>query len=149
MDASLLDIAEVAQRTRLAPSALRFYEKKGLITPAGRNGLRRTYHPDVLERLALITCARSAGFSVAELGRFLQARPSDTDLRTGMAAKADALDEQIGRLTRLRDSLRHAAVCDHEPLVDCPDFKRAVGNVASAGAALPPAGRADHAGSYR
>lgn len=129
MDASLLDIAEVAQRSELAPSALRFYERKGLIAAAGRNGLRRTYHPDVLERLALITCARSAGFSIAEISRFLVARPSDTDLRTRMTAKADTLDEQIGRLTRLRDSLRHAAVCDHEPIVDCPDFKRAVGNV--------------------
>ncbi|MDT0466421.1 MerR family transcriptional regulator [Streptomyces gibsoniae] len=127
----MLDIAEVAQRTRLAPSALRFYEKKGLIAAAGRNGLRRTYDPDVLERLALITCARSAGFSIAEIERFLVARPSDADLRARMAIKARDLDEQIGQLTRLRDSLRHAAVCDHEPIVDCPDFKRAVGSVAT------------------
>ncbi|ADI10381.1 MerR family transcriptional regulator [Streptomyces bingchenggensis BCW-1] len=135
MDGSLLDIAEVARRSGLTPSALRFYEKKGLIAAAGRNGLRRTYHPDVLERLGLITCARSAGFSVAEIGRFLVARPSDADLRVGMAAKARDLDEQIGRLTRLRDSLRHAAVCDHEPIVECPDFKRAVGNVPAPAAA--------------
>jgi DNA-binding transcriptional MerR regulator len=133
MSESLLDIAEVARRSGLTASALRFYEKKGLIAPAGRNGLRRTYHPDVLERLGLITCARSAGFSVAEIGRFLTARPSDADLRDRMAAKARGLDEQIGRLTRLRDSLRHAAVCDHEPIVDCPDFKRAVGNVTASG----------------
>ncbi|MET7271068.1 MerR family transcriptional regulator [Streptomyces flaveolus] len=133
MGESLLDIAEVARRSGLTASALRFYEKKGLIAPAGRNGLRRTYHPDVLERLGLITCARSAGFSVAEIGRFLTARPSDADLRDRMAAKARGLDEQIGRLTRLRDSLRHAAVCDHEPIVDCPDFKRAVGNVTPSG----------------
>ncbi|MFG2591019.1 MerR family transcriptional regulator [Streptomyces sp. NPDC048438] len=129
MDESLLDIAEVAQRSGLAPSALRFYEKKGLIAAAGRNGLRRTYHPDVLERLALVTCARSAGFSVAEIGRFVVARPADADLRVRMAAKARDLDEQVGRLTRLRDSLEHAAVCEHEPIVDCPDFKRAVGDV--------------------
>ncbi|MFJ6852228.1 MerR family transcriptional regulator [Streptomyces sp. NPDC091271] len=129
MDESLLDIAEVAQRTGLAPSALRFYEKKGLIAAAGRNGLRRTYHPDVLERLALVTCARSAGFSLAEIGRFVVARPADADLRVRMAAKARDLDEQVGRLTRLRDSLEHAAVCEHEPIVDCPDFKRAVGDV--------------------
>ncbi|MFF9119141.1 MerR family transcriptional regulator [Streptomyces massasporeus] len=129
MDDALLDIAEVARRCGLAPSALRFYEKKGLIAPAGRNGLRRAYNPDVLERLALITCARSAGFSIAEISRFLVAQPSDADLRVRMAAKAGDLDEQIGRLTRLRDSLQHAAVCDYEPIVDCPDFKRAVGNV--------------------
>lgn len=129
MDTSLLDIAEVSQRSGLAPSALRFYEKKGLIGAAGRNGLRRTYEPDVLERLALITCARSAGFSIAEISRVVAAGPSDVDLRLRMATKARALDEQIGQLTRLRDSLRHAAVCDHEPIVDCPDFKRAVGDV--------------------
>ncbi|MGA4988851.1 MerR family transcriptional regulator [Nonomuraea bangladeshensis] len=127
MDEDWLDIAEVAQRSGLAPSALRFYEKKELIASAGRNGLRRTYRPDVLERLGLITCAREAGLSVAEIGRFLAARPGDPDLRAHMAARASSLDEQIGRLTRLRDSLRHAAVCDHEPIVQCPDFKRALG----------------------
>ncbi|MFF9870070.1 MerR family transcriptional regulator [Streptomyces sp. NPDC013953] len=131
MDEALLDIAEVARHCGLTPSALRFYEKKGLIAPAGRNGLRRTYHPDVLEHLGLITCARSAGFSVAEIGRFLVARPSDADLRVRMAAKARDLDEQIGQLKRLRDSLRHAAVCDHEPIVDCPGFKQAVGSVSA------------------
>ena len=40
MDERLLDIAEVAERCGLAPSALRFYEKRGLVSPAGRNGLR-------------------------------------------------------------------------------------------------------------
>ncbi|MFI7501647.1 MerR family DNA-binding protein [Streptomyces sp. NPDC049687] len=100
-----------------------------LIAAAGRNGPRRTYRPEVPERLALILCARSAGLSVAEIDRFLGARPSDADLRVRMAAKAHDLDEQIGRLMRLRDSLRHAAVCKHEPIVDCPDFKQAVGNV--------------------
>lgn len=137
MDEPLLDIAEVARSSGLTPSALRFYEKKGLIAPAGRNGLRRTYHPDMLAHLALITCARSAGLSVAEIGRFLAAQPSDPDLRKRMAARARDLDEQLGRLTRLRDSLRHAAVCDHEPIVDCPDFRQAIGNVA------PPASRLD------
>ncbi|MFE9819054.1 MerR family transcriptional regulator [Streptomyces sp. NPDC005773] len=141
MAEQLLDIADVARCSGLAPSALRFYERKGLVAPAGRNGLRRTYHPDVLARLALITCARGAGLSVAEIGRFLMAQPSDPDLRTRMAARARDLDEQVGRLTRLRDSLRHAAVCDHEPIVDCPDFKRAIGEVA------PPALAAGGAGA--
>ncbi|MBO2452638.1 MerR family transcriptional regulator [Actinomadura barringtoniae] len=125
----LLDIGEVAARTGLAPSALRFYEKRGLIAPTGRNGLRRTYRPDVLERLGLITCARSAGFTIAEIARFLEARPGDELLRARMADKARELDERIAQLTRMRDSLDHAAVCTHEPLVECPDFKRAVRNV--------------------
>lgn len=121
----LLDIAEVAERSGLAPSALRFYEKRCLITSAGRNGLRRTYRPEVLERLALITCARGAGFTIAEIARFLMATPGDTSLRARMADKARELEDDIARLIRMRDSLQHASTCTHEPLVECPDFKSA------------------------
>ena len=120
----MLDIAEVASRTGLAPSALRFYEKKGLLSPSGRNGLRRTYEPEVLGRLELINCARRAGFSIAEISRFLVATPDDTALRAGMAEKVAVLNDDIARLQRMRDSLEHASTCTHEPLVECPDFKR-------------------------
>ncbi|MFD4676130.1 MerR family transcriptional regulator [Lentzea sp. NPDC058450] len=122
----MLDIAEVAEKSGLAPSALRFYEKKGLLTSSGRNGLRRTYDPEVLSRLTMITCARRAGFTIAEISRFLVASPGDPAARAGMAAKARLLDEDIARLQRMRASLDHAATCTHEPLVDCPDFKRAL-----------------------
>lgn len=119
----LLDIADVAERAGLAPSALRFYEKRGLITPAGRNGLRRLYTADVLARLALISCARSAGFTIAEIARFVVARPDDSVLRAHLAAKARSLEEEISRLQRMQRSLAHAAGCSHDPLVECPDFK--------------------------
>ncbi|MEV4052102.1 MerR family transcriptional regulator [Amycolatopsis sp. NPDC049688] len=120
---TLLDIAEVAEKSGLAPSALRFYEKRGLVEPAGRNGLRRTYDPDVLARLELVACARGAGFTIAEIARFLVATPSDAALRERMAEKAAELAETIERLTRMRNSLHHAATCTHAPLVECPDFK--------------------------
>ncbi|MEV5833973.1 MerR family transcriptional regulator [Nocardia sp. NPDC052112] len=120
----MLDIAEVAARSGLAPSALRYYEKRGLIESEGRNGLRRTYRPEVLDRLALVSCARAAGFTLAQIARFLVATPADTEIRAHMALKARQLDEDIARLTRMRDSLRHAATCTHQPLVECPDFKQ-------------------------
>ncbi|MEY9928797.1 DNA-binding transcriptional MerR regulator [Catenulispora sp. GP43] len=124
MAETALDIGEVVAHTGLAPSALRFYEQRGLIASSGRNGLRRTYHADVLDRLALIGCAREAGFGIAEIARFLAAGPGDEDLRDRMAAKADELDVLIARLTRMRSGLRHAVECDHEPLVACPEFKQ-------------------------
>ncbi|MFQ6331980.1 MerR family transcriptional regulator [Nocardia sp. CWNU-33] len=96
----LLDIG-VAERAGLAPSALRFYEKRGLIASQGRNGLRRTFSPDVLERLSLVTCARAAGFTIAQIARFLVATPSDAELRTQMAEKARQLDEDIAVLSRM------------------------------------------------
>ncbi|MFI5718852.1 MerR family transcriptional regulator [Nocardia sp. NPDC051750] len=122
----LLDIAEVAAQSGLAPSALRFYERRGLIDSAGRNGLRRTFEPGVLDRLMLIDCARGAGFTLAQIQRFLTATPDDTELRAHLARRANQLDHDITRLTRMRDSLRHAAVCTHEPLVECPQFKTTI-----------------------
>lgn len=119
-----LDIGEVVAHTGLAPSALRFYEQRGLIASAGRNGLRRTYDADVLDRLALIACAREAGFGIAEIARFLSAGPHDRDLRDRMAVKVEELDVLIARLIRMRAGLRHAVNCDHEPLVACPEFKQ-------------------------
>ncbi|MEV0247616.1 MerR family transcriptional regulator [Nocardia sp. NPDC050712] len=124
MPTAQLDIAEVATHAGLAASALRYYEQQGLITSVGRNGLRRTYDPEVLPRLTLINCARRAGFTIAEIQHFLRATPGDTELRTQLAAKARAVEEDIARLTRMRDGLTHAAVCTHARLVDCPEFKR-------------------------
>jgi DNA-binding transcriptional MerR regulator len=120
----LLDIADVGRQSGLAPSALRFYERRGLIAPSGRNGQRRVYTPAVLGRLSLIACARAAGFTIAEISRFLAATPSDAVLREHLARKSLELDQSIRRLQRMRDSLSHAATCSHSPLVDCPDFKK-------------------------
>jgi DNA-binding transcriptional MerR regulator len=142
---ALLDIAEVAERAGLAPSALRFYEKRGLIASDGRNGLRRTYRPDIVGRLALVACARGAGFTIAEIARFVRATPSDTELRARMADKARELDEDIARLVRMRDSLRHASTCPHEPLVECPDFKTTF-ETPAAQAIRPPATQAARTG---
>ncbi|MFC9897233.1 MerR family transcriptional regulator [Nocardia sp. NPDC127579] len=120
----MLDIAEVAGRSGLAASALRYYEQQGLISSTGRNGLRRTYAPEVLPRLTLINCARRAGFTIAEIQRFLAATPDDTELRAQLADKAREVEADIARLTRMRDGLHHATVCTHARLVDCPEFKR-------------------------
>jgi DNA-binding transcriptional MerR regulator len=119
-----LDIGVVAERAGVSASALRFYERRGLIASSGRNGLRRTFAPDVVDRLTLIACAQAAGFSLAQIGRFLVGTPDDPGLKARMAERADQLDQEIERLTRMRDSLRHATTCTHTPLVECPDFKQ-------------------------
>jgi len=58
-----MDIAEVAKRSGVPASTLRFYEEKGLVTSVGRRGLRRIFGANVLERLALIALGRSVTFS--------------------------------------------------------------------------------------
>lgn len=119
-----LDIAEVARRSGLPASTLRYYEEKGLIAPIGRHGLRRQYAAGVLERLALITLARAAGFSLDEIGPMFAADGRPRIDRTALAAKAGALDATIRRLTAMRDGLRHAAACPAPSHMECPTFRR-------------------------
>jgi DNA-binding transcriptional MerR regulator len=68
---NLIDIAEVAIRSGVPASTLRFYEEKGLIESIGRRGLRRLFDAGILERLALIALGRTAGFSLAEISSML------------------------------------------------------------------------------
>lgn len=121
---STYDIGEVARRASLSAATLRFYEEQGLIQPSGRRGLRRAYAASVFERLALIQLGRAAGFSLREIATMLHAsRPIRID-KALLAARAQALDDQIRQLTLTRDGLRHAVQCKAPDLMQCPHFRR-------------------------
>ena len=62
-----MDIAEVAKRSGLRASTLRYYEEKGLIQSMGQPGERRRFAPGVMDQLALIALGQSAGFSLDEI----------------------------------------------------------------------------------
>lgn len=127
----LLDISEVARRSGTPASTLRFYEEQGLIESVGRRGLRRLFENAVLERLALISLGQAAGFSLAEIaGMFPPDGRVQID-RARLAAKADEVDRTIGRLTAIRDGLRHAAACPARHHLECPTFRRVLGFAAS------------------
>jgi MerR family redox-sensitive transcriptional activator SoxR len=66
-----LSIGEVAERCGIAASAIRYYEREGLIGKAGRRGGRRVFAEAVLDELALVELAKSAGFTVAEIKQLL------------------------------------------------------------------------------
>jgi DNA-binding transcriptional MerR regulator len=119
-----LDIAEVAQRAGVTAATLRFYEEKGLIRSIGRRGLRRIFGESVLERLALISLGRSAGFSLDEIGRMFSPGGTLNIDRGLLAERADELEHTIRRLSALRDGLRHAAACPAPSHLECPTFRR-------------------------
>jgi DNA-binding transcriptional MerR regulator len=131
----LIDIAEVARRSSVPASALRFYEEKGLIDSVGRRGQRRLFEPAVVERLALIALARAAGFSLDEIVETFPAGRGAID-RDRLSAKADELEARIRRLSAISDGLRHAALCPEPSHFECPSFRRLLGLAASGG--LPP-----------
>ena len=132
-----LDIAEVARRSGVPASALRFYEEKGLIASIGRRGLRRVFDHGVLERLALIALGRLAGFSLDEIGQMFAADGRLRIDRKVLTTKAEELDRTIQRLAAMRDGLRHAAACSAASHMECPRFRRIV-RLASTGRLGPP-----------
>lgn len=119
-----MDIGVVAERSGVPASTLRFYEEKGLIRSVGRNGLRRRFAADVLERLALIALGRAAGFSLDEIAHVFTPDGRPRIDRKMLSAKADELDATIRKLDAMRDGLRHAAVCPAPSHLECPAFRR-------------------------
>ena len=127
-----MDIAEVARRSGVPASTLRFYEEKGLIRSVGRQGLRRVFELSVLERLALIALGRAAGFTLDEIGHMFGADGKPKIDRSALKAKATELDKTIRKLTAMRDGLQHAAVCPAPSHLECPTFRRLL-NAAGSG----------------
>ena len=118
-----MDIAEVSKASGLPASTLRFYEEKGIIQSNGRNGLRRLFSANVIERLALISLGRKVGFSLDEISEMFTPEGPDIN-RALLLAKADELDRKIRELTAMRNGLRHAAACKAPSHFECPKFLR-------------------------
>ncbi|QKL01428.1 MerR family transcriptional regulator [Pseudomonas sp. NY5710] len=116
-----MDIAEVAKRTGVPASTLRYYEKKGLLKSLAAHGQRRQFAADVADRLALIALGQAAGFSLDEMGAMLVNLQVD---RQQLLLKADELDARIRRLQAMSKGLRHAAQCPEEDHLACPKFQR-------------------------
>jgi MerR family redox-sensitive transcriptional activator SoxR len=112
----LLAIGEVAARSGIAPSALRYYESEGLIHALRSDGGQRLYEREVLRRVAFIRAAQRIGLSLDEIRRALAALP---DQRTPTAKDwarlsrqwRPRLDEQIDMLVALRDQLASCIGC--------------------------------------
>lgn len=127
-----IDIAEVARRSGLPASTLRYYEEKGLIASVGRQGLRRTFEPGVLEQLALISLGRAAGFSLDEIAQMFTPDRRPNIKRKMLEDKADQVDRMVKRLLAMSKGLRHAAVCPAPSHMECASFRRLL-KAASAG----------------
>lgn len=123
----LMSIGELARRTGVATSALRYYERLGLLTPVERAGQQRRYASSSAERVALIRLCQDAGFTLAEIGRLLP------DMRRGRRGwhllaerKIAELDARIARAQQAKNLIQHGLECAHRDLFACPNFRSAV-----------------------
>lgn len=119
-----LDIGEVVRLTGVPPSALRFYEEKGLIRSTGRHGLRRLFNSQVVLQLEFIALGRHAGLTLEEIASMFT---TDGRLRVNrqfLIEKAREMERSIHQLTAVRNSLLHVAKCSAPNHMECPKFRR-------------------------
>ena len=112
----LLTIGEVARRSGVAASALRFYEDRGLLRSQRAGSGHRRYPRAVLRRIAFIVFAQRVGLGLEEIGEELQKLPSQTTPTGRDWARLSSLwkariEERIEELTRLRSSLTECIGC--------------------------------------
>ncbi|GGM93755.1 hypothetical protein GCM10011609_34000 [Lentzea pudingi] len=94
-----LTVGQVAERSGLAPSAIRFYDRKGLLRADRTTGNRRRFRGDVLCRVAMIGACRRVGLTLAEIHAALAALPDD---RPPGPAEWQELSEHLQREAGLR-----------------------------------------------
>ena len=121
-----LAIGEVARRAGISASAIRYYERAGLVPEATRVGGKRRYEPKVWRRLALIEAAKRAGLTIAEIRALLHGYPDEASAserwRSLASRKLEEVDELMARLGQMRVLLAEALRCDCASLEECADL---------------------------
>jgi len=120
-DRTLLPIGEVASRAGLRPSALRYYEDIGLVSPAARIGGRRHFEPSVLDRLDLIALCQDTGFTMAEIAEVLgvHGKGGRSRWRKLTERKLADVQAQIEKAKATKQLIEEALRCDCGSLEGC------------------------------
>ena len=123
----LVSIGELARRGGVATSALRYYERIGLLSPAKRAGGKRHYTASSAERVAVIRLCQDAGFTLAEIGRLLPGMSQGrSDWGYLAERKIAELEARIANAERAKELIRHALDCPYPDIFTCPRFRAAL-----------------------
>jgi DNA-binding transcriptional MerR regulator len=115
----LMPIGEIGARAGVAPSTIRYYERRGLLAPDARESGRRRYGVGALRRLVFIGMLQDAGLSLDDIEGVLHA-DGKAEWKAIAARRLAALNEEIDRLQRAKQYLEGALLCRYDhPLTDC------------------------------
>ncbi|MGQ0804197.1 MAG: MerR family transcriptional regulator [Actinomycetota bacterium] len=127
MNDDLLTIGELASRTGVATSALRYYEELGLVCSATRVSGHRRYPPEAVGIVGAILFLRDVGFALDEIGQLMDSRATSPGAWRDLARrKLDELDARIHEAQVARIAVEHAIHCPREDIVTCPNFQEVV-----------------------
>jgi DNA-binding transcriptional MerR regulator len=131
LDEQMLDeqltIGELANRTGVATSALRYWEHLGLLPAPARVSGQRRYPPSAVGLVGEILVLRDAGYTGRDLKALIASRSSAINGWRELAQrKLTALDHQIAQAQAARTAIAHALACPHEDIHDCPNFASVV-----------------------
>lgn len=120
-----LTIGDLAHRTGLAVSAIRFYETHGILAPLRNAGGHRRYARSDIRRLSFVIAAQALGFSLAEIAGHLADLPPDKALTKSDWARISrgfgkVIDDRIAGLALLRDRLEGCIGCGCLSMETCP-----------------------------
>jgi len=120
-----LTIGEVASQAGVRTSAIRYYERRGVLPRAERVSGQRRYHPETVERLGLIGAAKQAGFNLEEVGELLRSSDEGSAskrLRELADRKLPEVEALIDRAERMKQWLELASDCGCSTLEACGLF---------------------------
>jgi DNA-binding transcriptional MerR regulator len=125
--ATHLTIGELARRTGVATSALRYWEASGLIPAPFRVSGQRRYPESAVGLVGMILLLQDVRFSLRESKAFLATRTQAAEgWRTLAQRKLADLNEQIAKAQTAKDVLTHALHCPHDDITTCPNFANAI-----------------------
>jgi MerR family transcriptional regulator, redox-sensitive transcriptional activator SoxR len=118
-----MTIGEVGRRAGIRPSAMRYYERMGLLAPPLRRSGRRDYGPDAVANLAVVQFAREVGFTIAETAQLVRGFPPQIKPSARWTKLADAklreMDAVIARAEAMKTLLRRISRCQCGTLTEC------------------------------
>jgi DNA-binding transcriptional MerR regulator len=139
-----LTIGELASRTGVATSTLRYWEEIGLLPAPARVSGRRRYPPSAAEMVGVVVALQNVGFTLREVKAFIAGRSEAGGGRRELyRRKLTELDRRIAQAQAARTAIAHGLACPHEDIFECATF---AGGVAAllAGSSLEEAHEKAH-----
>jgi MerR family redox-sensitive transcriptional activator SoxR len=124
---SSMSIGQVADAAGVSASAIRYYERHGLLQEPRRKGGKRRYEDDVLERLAVVNVAKQAGFTLEDVRSLFEATdraaPAHEQLRELAERKLPEIDALIAHALEVKRWLEAVDGCTCDTLAGCHLFE--------------------------